>query len=70
MAVREYQTDAGIADYVLFVNKKPVGIIEAKREEAGEQLHRPWVAVKVLRSQGDAGWGFILAFGESIAAAR
>lgn len=33
IAVREYQTDAGPADYVLFVNRKPVGIIEAKREE-------------------------------------
>lgn len=32
VAVREYQTDAGPADYVLFVNRKPVGIIEAKRE--------------------------------------
>jgi type I restriction enzyme R subunit len=38
VAVREYQTDGGIADYALFVDKKPVGIIEAKREEAGEQL--------------------------------
>lgn len=26
-AVREYQTDAGPADYVLFVNKKAVGVI-------------------------------------------
>ncbi|MEN9445449.1 MAG: hypothetical protein RIS47_2340 [Bacteroidota bacterium] len=33
VAVREYQTDIGPADYVLFVDKKPVGIIEAKREE-------------------------------------
>ena len=30
IAVREYQTDVGPADYVLFVNRKPVGIIEAK----------------------------------------
>jgi type I restriction enzyme R subunit len=37
VAVREYQTDVGPADYVLFVNKKPVGIIEAKREE--EAVH-------------------------------
>ncbi|MEO5782806.1 MAG: hypothetical protein ABIQ07_06015 [Ginsengibacter sp.] len=29
IAVREYLTDVGPADYVLFVNKKPVGIIEA-----------------------------------------
>ena len=38
VAVREYQTDAGIADYVLFVDKKPVGIIEVKRKEEGERL--------------------------------
>ena len=38
IAVREYQTDAGPADYVLFVNRKPVGIIEAKREEEGVNL--------------------------------
>ncbi len=33
IAVREYSTEVGPADYVLFVNKEPVGIIEAKREE-------------------------------------
>lgn len=33
VAVREYQTDIGPADYVLFVERKPVGVIEAKREE-------------------------------------
>lgn len=38
VAVREYQTDVGPADYVLFVDKKPVGIIEAKREEEGHRL--------------------------------
>jgi type I restriction enzyme, R subunit len=38
VAVREYQSDAGIADYVLFVGKKPVGVIEAKREEEGVRL--------------------------------
>ncbi|MGB1017769.1 MAG: DEAD/DEAH box helicase family protein [Chitinophagales bacterium] len=38
VAVREYQTDIGPADYVLFVNQKPVGIIEAKREEEGHRL--------------------------------
>ncbi len=37
-AVREYQTDIGPADYVLFVNKKAVGVIEAKREEEGQRL--------------------------------
>jgi len=38
IAIREYQTDIGPADYILFVNKKPVGIIEAKREEEGHRL--------------------------------
>ena len=38
VAVREYQTSVGPADYVLFVNKQPVGIIEAKREEEGSRL--------------------------------
>lgn len=37
-AVREYPTAAGPADYVLFVDKKPVGVIEAKREEEGQRL--------------------------------
>ena len=35
----EYQTDIGPADYVLFVDKKPVGIIEAKRAEEGVQAY-------------------------------
>ena len=38
VAVKEYQTDIGPADYVLFVDKKAVGIIEAKREEEGVRL--------------------------------
>ena len=37
-AIREYQTDVGPADYVLFVNKKAVGVIEAKREDEGHHL--------------------------------
>lgn len=38
IAVREYQTDVGPADYVLFVDRKAVGVIEAKREEEGQRL--------------------------------
>jgi type I restriction enzyme R subunit len=38
VAVREYSTEVGPADYVLFVNQKPVGIIEAKREEEGGKI--------------------------------
>ncbi|THD03380.1 type I restriction-modification enzyme R subunit C-terminal domain-containing protein [Rhodanobacter lindaniclasticus] len=38
VAVREYPTDTGPADYLLFVDRNPVGVIEAKRDEAGENL--------------------------------
>jgi type I restriction enzyme, R subunit len=38
VAIREYQTDIGPADYVLFVDRMPVGIIEAKREDEGQRL--------------------------------
>ncbi|HCS19378.1 MAG TPA: restriction endonuclease subunit R [Bacteroidetes bacterium] len=38
VAVREYTTEVGPADYVLFVDGKPVGIIEAKREEEAHKL--------------------------------
>jgi type I restriction enzyme R subunit len=43
VAVREYPTDSGPADYVLFVDCLPVGVIEAKRAEEGERLtsHEP-----------------------------
>ena len=40
IAVREYQTNVGPADYVLFVNRRPVGIIEAKREEEAQNITR------------------------------
>ena len=32
IAVREFPTDTGPSDYVLFVNREPVGLIEAKAE--------------------------------------
>lgn len=32
VVVREYSTDTGPADYVLFVNREPVGVIEAKAD--------------------------------------
>ena len=38
VAVREYPTDTGPADYVLFVDRRAVGVIEAKRDEAGENI--------------------------------
>lgn len=37
-AVREYPTDTGPADYVLFIDKKAVGVIEAKREDLGHNI--------------------------------
>jgi type I restriction enzyme R subunit len=38
VAIREFQTAIGPADYVLFVAGKPVGLIEAKRQEEGVRL--------------------------------
>jgi type I restriction enzyme R subunit len=38
VAVREYTTDTGPADYVLFVNRNAIGVIEAKKDSAGENL--------------------------------
>ena len=38
VAVREYQTDVGPADYILFVDKQAVGVIEAKPESWGEKM--------------------------------
>lgn len=38
VAVKEYSTDVGPADYVLFVNGIPCGVIEAKREEEAHRL--------------------------------
>ena len=33
VAVREYPTSTGPVDYALFVDGKPVGVIEAKKDE-------------------------------------
>jgi len=38
VAVREYQTDVGPADYALFVDKRAVGIIEAKRKNEAQNI--------------------------------
>ena len=38
IAVCEYQTDVGPADYVLFIDKKPVGVVEAKPEDWGQKI--------------------------------
>lgn len=38
VAVREFPTSTGDVDYALFVDGKPVGVVEAKREEAGQSI--------------------------------
>lgn len=38
VAVREFPTSTGEVDYALFVEGLPVGVVEAKREEAGEHI--------------------------------
>ena len=39
VAVKELLTDVGPADYVLFVDGKPCGVIEAKKEDEGFHLN-------------------------------
>ncbi|MGI9278985.1 MAG: DEAD/DEAH box helicase family protein [Endozoicomonas sp.] len=39
IAVREHPTDSGPADYILYVNRKPVGVIEAKKDQAILLIH-------------------------------
>ncbi|MFU2075377.1 DEAD/DEAH box helicase family protein [Gallibacterium anatis] len=39
VAVREYPTDTGPVDYLLFVDREPVAIIEAKEEQFGHKLN-------------------------------
>lgn len=38
VAVREFQTDSGPVDYMLFVDRKPVGVVEAKKAEEGQNI--------------------------------
>ncbi len=38
IAVREYQTDIGPADYVLFADRRAVGVVEAKPDNWGARL--------------------------------
>lgn len=38
VAVREFPTSTGPADYALFVDGKPVGVIEAKKSDIGENI--------------------------------
>ncbi len=38
VVVREYPTDTGEVDYLIFINQQPVGIIEAKEIKKGEKL--------------------------------
>lgn len=38
VAVREFPTSTGEVDYALFVDGRPVGVVEAKRSEAGQSI--------------------------------
>ncbi len=38
VAVREFATDSGPVDYLLYVDKTPVGVVEAKRSEEGQDI--------------------------------
>ena len=38
VAVREYPTSTGPVDYALFVDGKPVGVVEAKKDSEGQNI--------------------------------
>ena len=38
VAVREFPTSTGPVDYALFVDSTPVGVVEAKKDDAGENI--------------------------------
>ncbi len=38
VAVREFPTSTGPVDYALFIDGRPVGVVEAKKSEAGENI--------------------------------
>lgn len=38
VAVREFPTSTGPVDYALFVEGTPVGVVEAKKDDAGENI--------------------------------
>ena len=50
VAVREYPTDTGPADYALFVNRDAVGVIEAKKEGEPTPQSSPGLAVFFVNS--------------------
>ena len=52
IALRETNTESGSADYILFVNSKAVGVIEAKAEDLGYKLLQ--VEEQSLRYSKDA----------------
>jgi type I restriction enzyme R subunit len=49
VAVREYPTDSGPADYVLFVDRQAVGVIEAKKDSRRREPDRHRGADRALR---------------------
>lgn len=44
VAVREHPTDTGPADYLLYVNRQPVGVIEAKKDQSILTAHEAQTA--------------------------
>ena len=55
IAVREYQTHTGPADYVLFIDRKPVGVVEAKPDTGAKRSQRSRSNPGVTRPQNSSG---------------
>lgn len=63
IAVREYPTDSGPADYVLYVDRKPLGVIEAKKDQTILTVHEAqtarYAASKLKWSKQEKPLGFL-----------
>ena len=55
IAVREYQTDIGPADYVLFSDRRAVGVVEAKPDSWGAKLTTVELQSEATPRQGSSG---------------
>lgn len=51
VAVREFSTNTGPVDYVFFVNGMPVGVIEAKKSDASENITTVEEQIRTLCKQ-------------------
>lgn len=63
VAVREFPTSTGEVDYALFVDGKPVGVVEAKQSQAGQSITDVEVQSGLMQIVRSNGLRMIILFG-------